>query len=422
MDLLPNKHFVLFGNGSNPQATKTKLFSMLKYRQMLEKIKRHFILPKDLLVLVLSRSLMRISFSSLSLFVPIYFYKLYSSVEIAVFVFATVYLLQVLLLPLVSKMLSVWGMKPMMIAGLFFASLVPISLLATENAELAGVLFVIFSAFYRALFWTPYHIDFAELLSPTSRGKELALVRNLSNVLFIASPIVGGVLISTAGFSATFMYAALVMIFAIVPLFFLGNHFEHYSWRYLETFTHLFKPENRNLLIAHAANGAQSAATLVFWPLFLGILLDERYTAVGLITALTLLLVMFLRYVTGVFFDKFNKEKVVFVGVLLTATGWVFKTFIQTPFEVFVVDTYHRFGRTVNAVAFDAETYEQAADSGKYIDEYTVLKEIALNLGRVAMLIVTLFFVSIWGIKASFAIAAVLTILMIFLNRFSRVS
>jgi len=46
--------------------------------------------------------------------------------------------------------------------------------------------------------------------------------------------------------------------------------------------------------------------------------------------------------------------------------------------------------------------YEQAADSGHYIDEYTVLREIALSIGRVLMLLVLVGVTSVFSIGAFF--------------------
>lgn len=54
--------------------------------------------------------------------------------------------------------------------------------------------------------------------------------------------------------------------------------------------------------------------------------------------------------------------------------------------------------------------YEQAVDSGHYIDEYTVLREIALGIGRVAMLLFLVAVTSIFSIGASFFVAAVVSL------------
>ncbi len=62
--------------------------------------------------------------------------------------------------------------------------------------------------------------------------------------------------------------------------------------------------------------------------------------------------------------------------------GWVVKMFVGTGFQVFVASTYHSFANIVMRTPFDTLMYERAADSGHYVDEYTVVRELALGVGR----------------------------------------
>ena len=105
------------------------------------------------------------------------------------------------------------------------------------------------------------------------------------------------------------------------------------------------------------------------------------------------------------------------IGSILYTTGWIIKIFVETAFQIFLVDAYHNLGKTVNRVSFDTNTYTQSADNGHYVDEFTVLKEMSLNIGKILMLVFVIIIVSFTTIKVTFIAAAVATLFMTILNR-----
>jgi hypothetical protein len=66
----------------------------------------------------------------------------------------------------------------------------------------------------------------------------------------------------------------------------------------------------------------------------------------------------------------------------------------------------------------DAMTYEQAADAGHYIDEYTVLREMSLNIGRILIILFLLALSLQFSITISFFVAALISL---GINRLSNV-
>jgi len=81
--------------------------------------------------------------------------------------------------------------------------------------------------------------------------------------------------------------------------------------------------------------------------------------------------------------------------------------FVGTGFQIFIASTYHSFANIIMRTPFDALMYERAADSGHYVDEYTVVRELALTLGRLVMLgLVVLTFFLTGSLIASFFLAA----------------
>ncbi len=405
---------------------------MVTIDPIVESVRRNTKVSKDLALLFISRVLMRVSLGALGVFLPIFLYQqirpAFNS-QIAVlyvtFIFLSIYTLHLLLAPLAASLFHRWGMRKMMMAGILMAALSIITLYFFEsNPELSLFLYVISTGFYRALYWVPYHVDLTHELDDSKRGRQLATMANISDILVVFVPFLGGVAIaSLGGFQQVFLVSAFLMLLSILPLAFMSDIYEYYSWGHLETFKKLFSPENRPLFIAQAARGAQNVATLFFWPLYIFLISDKQFVLLGAITSATIVFIMILRYIIGKWIDKFNRNKMLWAGILLSATGWFLKVFVYTPMQAVFVDTYHRMGRTVNGLTFNAVTYEQSADSGTYIDEYTTLKEMAVNVGRIAMLLVVGLAMYYFhaNIRVAFVIAAIVTLFMILLDNFNRV-
>jgi putative flippase GtrA len=61
-------------------------------------------------------------------------------------------------------------------------------------------------------------------------------------------------------------------------------------------------------------------------------------------------------------------------------------------------------------------TYEKAADQGHFVDEYTVIHEMAVNLGRFLMLIVVFVLISWVSLEWTFILGALAALTLNFLT------
>ena len=245
----------------------------------------------------------------------------------------------------------------------------------------------------------------------------MSLLLNLSEVMLTLTPIVSGIIIASHGFNAMFLFATIFMFLSAIPLFFIEKTYEVYSFKYFETFRKILDKDNRPMALAQFGDGIQSAVRVAIWPIFIYGLLDGQYVAIGVVTSLTIFLLIALRFVMGTLEDRIDRKKLLRFGSFFSTTGWIIKVFIDTGFEIFVADTYHKVGRMVNRLTFDITTYDQASDNGHYIDEYTVIKEVSLNAGRGTMLVSAIWLASTFGITATFLFAAGATLMMTLLHR-----
>ncbi|OGF45837.1 hypothetical protein A2533_00915 [Candidatus Falkowbacteria bacterium RIFOXYD2_FULL_35_9] len=147
--------------------------------------------------------------------------------------------------------------------------------------------------------------------------------------------------------------------------------------------------------------------------MFIWLVLDENYAAVGLVSSIIILVSIIVRLIVGEYSDKLSKKKILKLGTALYAIGWIFKIFVFTGFQIFIASTYHNFAEIVMRTPYDALMYDKAADSGKMVDEYNTMREIALNFGRILIILLIIAgFYFTGDLTLSFILAAVTSLLI----------
>src|SRR3989339_402410 len=258
----------------------------------------------------------------------------------------------------------------------------------------------------RILFWIPYHTDMAKFAAPNTRGRGIGLMWASKTFLSVIMPLASGFIIARFGYNLVFVLAIVVYMASIIPFLTIPHTREKYSWGYIETFKHFFKKKNRTLILANMANGAENAVGIIVWPIFIWKLLEGDYAAVGALSSLIVVVTIVLQLMVGKYTDILNKRKIIHWGSIFYALGWVGKIFVLTSFQIFIAGAYHQFVQIFKDTPFDALNYEIMADHGHYVDEYTVLKEIAVQLGKVLILLFILLIALNLGLNWTFVLAA----------------
>ncbi|GAI56216.1 unnamed protein product, partial [marine sediment metagenome] len=175
---------------------------------------------------------------------------------------------------------------------------------------------------FRILYWIPYHVDFAEFLTPRGRGKKIAFLSSLSFLVGILAPFIAGFVINKLGFSALFIIAITIICLSIFPLFFIRTNPEKYSYSYFQTFKELLAKKNRKIFLAYSADGAETVIAVTIWPIFIFGILEENYIAVGALSAAIILVTILLQLIMGKLTDKTRKRSLIRAGTALYAFGW----------------------------------------------------------------------------------------------------
>lgn len=375
------------------------------------------------------RMVLWISDGLLGLFLPIFLYKLFAfDLNKVIYYYLIGNLLYGIFVAWGAKYLDKVGLRrSLRISIIWGAAFYLMFYLLDRKINIAGELWnykeiifllalsVFFLTLNRLMYWIPLHTDLAKFTSKSNRARQLGLMEATAIAIGAVMPLLAGWILTHYSYDILFLIAILTFFISLIPFATLPKTKEVFSWSYFQTWKEFFSRRRRKEVLAYFGDGAESVIGVIIWPIFIWKLLAGNYFQVGALSSLIVVVTVFLQLSVGRFADSGNKKKMLKYGSLFYAAGWIIKIFIATAFQIFITSTYHNLARIFTRTPFDTLNYEKAADQGHYIDEYTVVHEMAVQFGKSLMLVFILFLIPFFGIQWTFVLAAIASLSMNFL-------
>ena len=344
----------------------------------------------------------------MGLFLPVFLLQKIGRIDYVFLYYLVGSLLYILMLPFLSSVIiNKIGINRSLRISVIFDVLFYICMIFIDrNIWLFLLISILILTLSRLTFWTPFHTDFAKFIDRIDRGKGVSLMWATKAFLSILMPIAAGFLITIYGFNVVFIIVLMLLASAVIPFLALPKVIETFSWTAWQTIKNLFKKNNRALVVANIANGAENVVGLIIWPIFIWQVLEGNFLEMGAISSGIIFITILLQLVAGKYTDIFDKRKILRWGTGFYAIGWLAKTFILTASQIFILGAYHSITQIFKNTPFDSLNYEIIADKGHYVDEFTVLREIAVHIGKIIMLALAVYLSLNFGINLTFILAA----------------
>lgn len=367
----------------------------------------------------------------IGLFLPIFLYKF---LDMNLFLVIAYYLLlDFLYLNFIiigcRQIMNRVGIKRSLQISIIFVSLYYAFLLLLDkffvlNNSFLGINFiwwlipaVLFSLMFRLTYWVPFHTNMAELTDRRIRASQLSLMEATMMVLGAIMPIIAGLVLSSLGFSYLFLMTLLIFLLSIIPFSFTPKIEEKFSWTYKKTWKVFFSKKFRKNVISYMGDGAESIVGIVIWPIFIWKLLEGDYLQIGLISSVIIVATIVLQLLVGGLIDKStNRNKWLRYGSFFYSIGWIFKVFISGALQIFIFSTYHNISRIFSRTSFDTLNYDIASNQGHYVDEYNVIREMAIMLGKIIMGLIIIVIAPFLPLSYIFLLAALASLSMSLLS------
>jgi MFS family permease len=375
----------------------------------------HFLKNKEMNEFYASYGIFNFSLELISVFIPIYFYKLGYSLPWI--------LLYFLLISFSFVVFSFTGAKIVSRIGIKYSMLVTVPILITYFIGLRYVpqfplLFFVLpllSSFKMILFNYSFHLNFLQHSDKKNRGKEEAALQASALLASFVAPFLGGIIIKSAGFPVLFIVGSLILFMAFIPLSMSKERFEPISFDKKNLIRDLFKKENLPCSLSFAGYAIESWIGAIIWPLFLFLILFST-ESVGIVMSLTTILTFLIFYVIGKETDARDKKGLLRAGTILYFIGWLGRVFVNSFVSILFIDTYTNLTQKVLQIPWSAYSYDIAAKRNYF--KFIVQREITFNLTRLIVLplLMLIFFLNWHAFAISFALAAFASLFYVTLN------
>jgi MFS family permease len=336
-----------------------------------------------------ANGLLRSLYSAMtSIFIPLFLYSLTSSLWAVIFYYIAQRIVVIIALFPISKMIEKIGFRhSIMVSVLFLVGNTICLYLAKDNFNFV-YLAVLFEGLQVPIYWVSRDSALSQDIGGKEMGKSMGYLTVLENIASLLGPFVGGVIVATAGYKALFVFATLILVLSLIPLWNMPSH-THKNGVSLKGFWY-FLTNGRYL---HQAVGNFGAAmndygTRVIWPLILlfqGIK-DEK---LGAIYSMVAVVAIAMQYVTGPWFDRlrarhnYDDEGVYGFATVGVSIMWVARYFAHGIAQILPLDIFRQLFGSVQANFFADYLHLGGKRMGSIA--FWVYMEIIYSMGAILM-------------------------------------
>jgi len=353
----------------------------------------------------------------MGMFLPIFLYEVSGqqfSFVAAFFAFASIG--YVLFLVPGMKLTNYIGFSKALAFGALFSVIQFVALYFTDETNYMTFIIPITLAVigFRVFHWVPYHVDFTAFTKGGERGRDVSLMFAAIAFMGMLGPILAGYIVTHSGYNVLFLICMLLLAAAGVSYLFVPAVEEKFTWSFVETVHNLFSHRFRNVLVGEMANGAEVIVTLVAWPIFLYEVLNGNFLQIGMLSTVIVAVTIVIQLLVGKYLDTKgnNKTNTLKRGSIFYSVGWLIKIFVLSATQIFFIGLYHNIAKIFIKTPYSAILYDMSGEQGRYVDEFTVMKEMASHIGRAMALGVMIVLTLYVSIEWTFIIGAIASLLV----------
>lgn len=378
---------------------------------------RHFLKTKEMNELYVSYGILNFALGLISVFIPIYLYKLDYSIQSILFFFFINSISFVIFSYSGAKIVAHLGIKHTMLLTIPIFILFFIGLRYIQDFPALFFILPILRSFKMILYNFSFHLNFITHSDSKHRGREVSILQAVEVMASTLSPFLGGIIIMYSSFSALFFVGSIILFLAMLPLFLTKDTYEKITFEKNNLIKDIFKKENLNFIYSFSGYAIESWIGFILWPIFL-IIMSFSIESIGALTSITTLLTFLVFYFIGKATDKKDKRSLLRLGTFLYFFGWIGRVFVTGFTSVFLIDTYKNITQHLLAVPWSAYSYDIAAKRNYF--KFIVQREIIFNLSRLLVLpiLMLIFFMidNYYAFIISFIIAAFSSLFYVALN------
>lgn len=267
------------------------------------------------------------------------------------------------------------GIKHTMLLSVPFLISFYLSIYFLDTFRLPVFVIAILAGLGSALYWFPFHIEFAKYSSGKKRGEQVGLLHAITMLVAVIGPFVGGLILDLGGTKIIMAATISIMIISGIPLILTKDQKTHIAIPMRQVVGGL-TPKER---FAFLCEGARSYAASLFWPLFM-FYSSLSFLVIGTVYTVVRLVNVIVNYLIGKQIDRHNPKKFLKVGTIINALTLGVRGFIAaTATTVTAITSIGGIGFMMLNTSFSKLWYDKASIGGP---AFILKREFYLEIGR----------------------------------------
>ena len=379
----------------------------------------HFFGSRELNFLYLTLGLVYLGQGLISVFIPIYFWKLGFPIWEILFFYFLISLLFVLLAFFLIPLLRRTSDERMMLLSIPFLIFYYLGLNFVSDNQYVFYILPFLIAVHMVFFNIGYHLNFANAVNGKHVGCEVGARDVIGKLFQFSAPFIGGLIIGFFGFSAVFVVGSIVLFLAVLPLFFVSKR--KFPSR-LNSYSVLHFLKNKSLRpfnLSAFGYGIETTVGRIAWPLFIFLTIGS-VEIFGGVMSIGLFVSMIVAYFAGFLSDAGRRRKVITLSAGFFSFIWATRAFLNNFLPIVGSHIGGHIFNSALMVSWESQYYKIA----KFLpttDIFIFSREIIYNASRILFLPILMllsYFLPInQFFKFSFILAAIFSLLYLFANR-----
>lgn len=379
--------------------------------------------------LYLTHTLRSFSLSLIGIFLPIYFYKISQDVLLFsdnVVKNSLVWVLSYYFIASLSSLIVMVVFTNFIFTKLTFRRSIMLSLLLTIIqvwfwllAE-TNIYYIWFSGILEGaiviLYWIPYHISFVRKVSEKdqSYGKSLGIRLLLIRVFSGIAPLIGGVILSSLGFTALFVVSMVTLLTSGLPIFITVSENKHsrHDVRHVMS-NYVLNKKYLNTTLTFIGVCIEEHVFSVFWSVLLFLSL-QNFTSIGTLNSISLVLSSLLVLYIGGKIDKKGSKKIHLVGVIINSLLYIPRVFINLPPVLYFLELADKLNGTLYVLPRLSLVYKNGEKAN--LSDYIIYRELVLKIVGPFVVLGLALFVLLFNWRYIFFVGLVGSILSFFIQ------
>ncbi|MCK4525547.1 MAG: MFS transporter [Candidatus Andersenbacteria bacterium] len=308
---------------------------------------------KEIKLFYASNSIFTFASSIIGIFIPLYLFEKGFSLSLIILFFVITQFSRLIFLPVSAWLSSAIGAKK--IIGLSFVVSIIFYLILDKIDYLSNGFYLsaLIYGIVHAFFYLPFLVHLSKMSPDNNRGKILGKFNIFLAIAGALGPILGGIIISSYGFSAGFSTVIVFLVPAILLLLLTPEISKIRKINFRIINIKKIYPD----LIANGFLNFQIFLSYAVWPIFIFLIVSE-YDRVGLIQTISLFVSIVVFYVLGIWVDKFDRKKILLWGSLFSFFADIMRVFASSFASVLLLNTSSVAFEKAKRMAWDAKIQE----------------------------------------------------------------